>query len=64
LNKIYKQNPVQIPGLTPDAPMQTVFVGPPGFALYGYIATLTQFGIDIIKPVILAQLDRIAEVLR
>ncbi|TNV83951.1 hypothetical protein FGO68_gene12192 [Halteria grandinella] len=64
LNKIYKETLLQIPsGPQPDAPLQTVTVGPSGYALYGYIATLTQFGFDIIKPVVIDQLPRIISVL-
>lgn len=53
LNKIYKETAIQVPSTVPGQPDTTVVIGPSGFALFGYLVTLTQFGFDITKPVIL-----------
>ena len=64
LNKIYKQYPMQVPNPDPSQPPQTVMTGPTGFSLYGYIATLCQFGKQVLKHVILIELPKIAGILR
>lgn len=63
LNKIYKQYPVQIPSTVQGEPPQTVLTGPSGFSLFGYIATLCQFGKLVLKHVILMELPKIAQIL-